>query len=125
MLLLLSSSSLLLFGGAASAFVPLGAPSSSSPSLVRRSMDSMGGYSYQNGIPGGGNNPLPVPVDPTDQVLAEMFPTDIPIRKMQGGGTVRTWDIPADAERLMYYVRTGGRPLKALVELVRFAVGCV
>lgn len=48
------------------------------------------------------------------------FPTDIPIRKMQGGGTVRTWDIPPEAERLSYYIRTNGRPLKALVELVRY-----
>jgi hypothetical protein len=50
------------------------------------------------------------------------FPTDIPIRKMQGGGTVRTWDIPPEAERLSYYIRTNGRPLKALVELVRYAL---
>lgn len=41
------------------------------------------------------------------------------MRKMQGGGTVRTWDIPPEAERLSYYIRTNGRPLKALVELVR------
>lgn len=50
------------------------------------------------------------------------FPTDIPMRKMQGGGTVRTWDIPPEAERLSYYIRTNGRPLKALVELVRFFI---
>jgi len=55
--------------------------------------------------------------DPVDQTLMTMFPTDIPIRKMQGGGTVRTWDIPPEAERLSYYIRTNGRPLKALVEL--------
>jgi len=55
--------------------------------------------------------------DPVDQTLMSMFPTDIPMRKMQGGGTVRTWDIPPDAERLSYYIRTNGRPLKALVEL--------
>ena len=42
------------------------------------------------------------------------------MRKMQGGGTVRTWDIPPEAERLSYYIRTNGRPLKALVELVSF-----
>lgn len=77
----------------------------------------MGGYSYQNGGPSD-LPPVRSSSDPTDIVLSEMFPTNIPIRKMQGGGTVRTWDIPADAERLMYYVRTGGRPLKALVELV-------
>lgn len=55
--------------------------------------------------------------DPVDHTLMNMFPTDIPMRKMQGGGTVRTWDIPPDAERLSYYIRTNGRPLKALVEL--------
>lgn len=55
--------------------------------------------------------------DPVDRTLMGMFPTDIPMRKMQGGGTVRTWDIPHDAERLSYYIRTNGRPLKALVEL--------
>ena len=49
------------------------------------------------------------------------------MRKMQGGGTVRTWDIPPEAERLSYYIRTNGRPLKALVELVRFfsVVTCI
>jgi hypothetical protein len=57
--------------------------------------------------------------DPTDITLANMFPMDIPMRKMQGGGTVRTWDIPPEAERLYYYIRTNGRPLKAKVELVR------
>ena len=61
----------------------------------------------------------------------QQFPTDIPMRKMQGGGTVRTWDIPPEAERLSYYIRTNGRPLKALVELVRtivvefFGVACI
>lgn len=59
----------------------------------------------------------PMSADPVDRTLMGMFPTDIPMRKMQGGGTVRTWDIPPDAERLSYYIRTNGRPLKALVEL--------
>jgi len=59
----------------------------------------------------------PTSSDPVDQTLMNMFPTDIPMRKMQGGGTVRTWDIPPEAERLSYYIRTNGRPLKALVEL--------
>jgi hypothetical protein len=90
-----------------------------------------GGYDPMRGIP-----PVPVaePMDPVDITLANMFPTDIPMRKMQGGGTVRTWDIPPEAERLYYYVRTNGRPLKALVELVSsknnvfyrmFGRGCV
>lgn len=55
--------------------------------------------------------------DPVDHTLMTMFPMDIPMRKMEGGGTVRTWDIPAEAERLSYYIRTNGRPLKAQVEL--------
>jgi hypothetical protein len=59
----------------------------------------------------------PNSADPVDRTLMSMFPTDIPMRKMQGGGTVRTWDIPPEAERLSYYIRTNGRPLKALVEL--------
>ncbi|VEU39335.1 unnamed protein product [Pseudo-nitzschia multistriata] len=59
----------------------------------------------------------PMSDDPVDRTLMSMFPTDIPMRKMQGGGTVRTWDIPPEAERLSYYIRTNGRPLKALVEL--------
>jgi len=59
----------------------------------------------------------PPSADPVDDTLMSMFPMDIPMRKMQGGGTVRTWDIPADAERLSYYIRTNGRPLKAMVEL--------
>jgi hypothetical protein len=79
-----------------------------------------------NSVPGGwdpmgaAGPPLPVAedVDPVDITLANMFPTDIPMRKMQGGGTVRTWDIPPEAERLYYYIRTNGRPLKAMVELV-------
>lgn len=56
-------------------------------------------------------------LDPVDETLMTMFPTDIPMRKMEGGGTVRTWDIPPECERLSYYIRTNGRPLKAMVEL--------
>jgi hypothetical protein len=69
----------------------------------------------------GGPPPLMGGGDPTDITLANMFPMDIPMRKMQGGGTVRTWDIPPEAERLYYYIRTNGRPLKAKVELVSYS----
>jgi hypothetical protein len=102
--------------GSATSFVPLhssGVRSSSMPSINV----IPGGYD-----PMGGGPPLPVAtdpnMDPVDITLANMFPTDIPMRKMQGGGTVRTWDIPPEAERLYYYIRTNGRPLKAMVELV-------
>jgi hypothetical protein len=94
-------------------FVPL---HSGVRTLALPSINSVpGGYDPMGGIP-----PLPVAeaMDPVDITLANMFPTDIPMRKMQGGGTVRTWDIPPEAERLYYYVRTNGRPLKAMVELV-------
>lgn len=103
--------------GSAACFVPLHS-GIRSPSL--KSINSVpGGYD-----PMGAGPPLPVAqemdVDPVDITLANMFPTDIPMRKMQGGGTVRTWDIPPEAERLYYYIRTNGRPLKAMVELVSF-----
>ena len=47
----------------------------------------------------------------------DFFPLDIPMKRIEGGGTVRTWDIPPETERLQYVVETNGRPLKAKVEL--------
>ena len=47
----------------------------------------------------------------------ELFSPDIPMKRIEGGGTVRTWDIPTDTERLQYVLETNGRPLKAKVEL--------
>ena len=47
----------------------------------------------------------------------EMFSPDIPMKRIEGGGTVRTWDIPPETERLQYVLETNGRPLKAKVEL--------
>ena len=109
------SSLLVLLAASAHAFVPL-----STTSTLRSSLNVVpGGFD-----PTGGNSAVPLPPptsdDPVDITLANMFPTDIPMRKMQGGGTVRTWDIPPEAERLYYYIRTNGRPLKAMVELVSF-----
>jgi len=72
---------------------------------------------YAGGPPGAPQAQASAGFDTTDDTLMNMFPTDIPMRKMQGGGTVRTWDIPPEAERLSYYIRTNGRPLKAMVEL--------
>jgi hypothetical protein len=47
----------------------------------------------------------------------EMFSPEIPMKRIEGGGTVRTWDIPPETERLQYVLETNGRPLKAKVEL--------
>lgn len=47
----------------------------------------------------------------------ELFSSDIPMKRIEGGGTVRTWDIPTETERLQYVLETNGRPLKAKVEL--------
>ena len=47
----------------------------------------------------------------------DFFPLDIPMKRIEGGGSVRTWDIPPETERLQYVVETNGRPLKAKVEL--------
>ena len=92
-----------------SAFAPSGKIASST--ALKQSID------YNPG-PGGFAPNSALSNDPVDTTLMNMFPTDIPMRKMQGGGTVRTWDIPPEAERLSYYIRTNGRPLKAMVELV-------
>ena len=50
----------------------------------------------------------------------EMFSPEIPMKRIEGGGTVRTWDIPPETERLQYVLETNGRPLKAKVELYVF-----
>jgi hypothetical protein len=98
----------------AGGFVPLSGFPQSSKSRSSSLKIVPGGYDPMGAIP----LPPPSQADPVDITLANMFPTDIPMRKMQGGGTVRTWDIPPEAERLYYYIRTNGRPLKAMVELV-------
>jgi len=94
----------------ASAFAPT--TSTTSSTALKQSINYAGG---PPGPPAAGS--AISTSDPTEETLMNMFPTDIPMRKMQGGGTVRTWDIPPEAERLSYYIRTNGRPLKAMVEL--------
>mmetsp|Transcript_54262 Transcript_54262/g.131666 ORF Transcript_54262/g.131666 Transcript_54262/m.131666 type:complete len:329 (+) Transcript_54262:192-1178(+) len=96
--------------GLASAF----APAQHAPlAPIRTALHSM--PPPPQGMPPAGGAEL---VDPTDEVLMDMFDTSqLPMRKMEGGGTVRTWDIPPECERLMYTIATNGRPLKAKVEL--------
>lgn len=47
----------------------------------------------------------------------DMFPTIPPLEVIQGGGTVKTYQMPPWAERCQMYFRTNGRPLKLKVEL--------
>mmetsp|Transcript_30540 Transcript_30540/g.31024 ORF Transcript_30540/g.31024 Transcript_30540/m.31024 type:complete len:184 (+) Transcript_30540:86-637(+) len=101
-----------LMATSASAFAPTSGKSVTTSTALKQSIN------YAGGPPGEHHKAQVSPVyDATDDTLMNMFPTDIPMRKMQGGGTVRTWDIPPEAERLSYYIRTNGRPLKAMVEL--------
>jgi len=99
-----------LMATSASAFAPTTTGQSATSTVLKQSIN------YQGGPPGSPVQQSSGLVN-TEDTLMNMFPTDIPMRKMQGGGTVRTWDIPPEAERLSYYIRTNGRPLKAMVEL--------
>ena len=87
-----------------SGFVPTSSTKASSSALKQSSYNPMGGQSYQ--MPPAAGGPM-----------GDFFPLDIPMKRIEGGGTVRTWDIPPETERLQYVVETNGRPLKAKVEL--------
>lgn len=94
-----------LFLASASAFAP--APKASSSTTSLKVGQSFGGPPAPaqaiGGAPAGG--------------VFQMFSPDIPMKRIEGGGTVRTWDIPTETERLQYVLETNGRPLKAKVEL--------
>lgn len=63
--------------------------------------------------------PLPDQNSPV-QAKFESFPTETlwpKLEVVQGGGTVRTYQMPAWAERCQMILTTNGRPLKAKVEL--------
>lgn len=90
--------------GSASAFAPVSTGKASSPtSSLASSYSSNPSWQMPPALGGPGN--------------LEFFPLDIPMKRIEGGGTVRTWDIPPETERLQYVVETNGRPLKAKVEL--------
>lgn len=50
-------------------------------------------------------------------VEEEMFPVDLKFETMQGGKTVRTYELPIWAERVQYVIKSEGRPVKANVGL--------
>lgn len=47
----------------------------------------------------------------------DMFPSDLPWRRIEGGNTVVTFPMPEGSERLQYFLYTNGRPMKAEVQL--------
>jgi hypothetical protein len=47
----------------------------------------------------------------------EMFPVDPTFRRIEGEKSLVTYQMPPDAERAQYILKTDGRPLKAKVEL--------
>ena len=46
-----------------------------------------------------------------------MIPDDLPLVRLEGGKTIRTWTMPHDSERIEYVVKSGGRPLNARIEM--------
>jgi hypothetical protein len=46
-----------------------------------------------------------------------VFPVNLPMQRVQGGGTVRTYQIPGWADRVQMEIRTNGRPLRATAQL--------
>ncbi|CAB9500759.1 expressed unknown protein [Seminavis robusta] len=55
--------------------------------------------------------------DATGTDYLDMFPQEIAMQRIEGGGTVRTYQMPVDADRCQYVLKSEGRPLKAVVEL--------
>lgn len=57
----------------------------------------------------------------TEGVVSDLppFPTDEPFKRIQGGGTVMTWPMPTDAERVEMMFRSSGRPMKVTGEKTR------
>jgi hypothetical protein len=45
------------------------------------------------------------------------FPYILPMETIQGGKTIRTYQMPPWAERVQYVLKTNGRPMKATVQL--------
>ena len=46
------------------------------------------------------------------------FPMNEPFKRLQGGGTVMTWPMPVDAERVEMMFRSSGRPMKVTGECI-------
>jgi hypothetical protein len=63
--------------------------------------------------------PPPRPAsEPTMMDLSQLaFPPNMALARIEGGKTVRTYQIPLDVERAQVYIKTNGRPMKAKVEL--------
>jgi hypothetical protein len=47
----------------------------------------------------------------------ELFPTNLPFQRIQGGETLRTYKMPPGSERVQMTFKTNGRPLKARAEI--------
>ena len=45
------------------------------------------------------------------------FPLDLPVKRLEGGGTVLTYKLPPQCERVEYLIKSNGRPLKGKVQL--------
>jgi len=45
------------------------------------------------------------------------FPSSEPLKRIEGGGTIATYTMPPDAERVQMFFKTDGRPMKAHIQL--------
>lgn len=61
--------------------------------------------------------PEPLPDLPEELTPDDMFPVYPKLDIIQGGGTVKTYQMPLWADRVQMYLTTNGRPMKASVEL--------
>ena len=46
-----------------------------------------------------------------------VFPVGLPMQRVQGGGTIRTYQIPGWADRVQMEIRTNGRPMRCKIQL--------
>ncbi|KAL7581589.1 hypothetical protein ACA910_022146 [Epithemia clementina (nom. ined.)] len=47
----------------------------------------------------------------------EMIPANLPMIRLEGGKTIRTWTMPHDSERVEYVIKSNGRPINARIEM--------
>ena len=63
------------------------------------------------------STPLPGDNNSSSNKDVPVFPIGLPMQRVQGGGTIRTYQIPGWADRVQMEIRTQGRPMRCKVQL--------